>query len=129
MILQSLSVQKLPPAQFIHTSLSHPIPRLKRDKMIIHTQMNQSQINPLPLSLSLSNSNINDATLAYEDGTQVRHKRSSSHQPVYIVSFHDHLHKCDIKKLKGLGSNRQAKKRVLLVRFGCNLAELLRDST
>ena len=37
--------------------------------------------------------------MAYKDGTQVRHIRSSSHQPVNIVSFHNHLHKSDINEV------------------------------
>ena len=37
--------------------------------------------------------------VAYKDGTQVRHIRSSSHQPVNIVSFHNHLHKSDINEV------------------------------
>ena len=42
---------------------------------------------------------MNDVTMAYKDGTQVRHIRSSSHQPVNIVSFHNHLHKSDINEV------------------------------
>ena len=38
--------------------------------------------------------------MAYKDVTQVRHTRSSSHQPVTIVSYHDHLHKSDINEVK-----------------------------
>ena len=45
-------------------------------------------------------STINDVTMAYKDGTQVRHTRSSSRQPVTIVSYHDHLHKSDINEVK-----------------------------